>query len=240
MISDNIFLGERITDWHAPAYPKNLFFEGQHAVCAPLSSIQHADELFSAFQTDKNDIIWRYLPYGPFLDIDDFKNWLLTVENQADPYFFAIKNKAINQFCGMASFLRIKPQDGAIEVGHINFSPLLQNTIAATEAMFLMMQWVFETGYRRYEWKCNSLNKKSCHAAQRLGFSYEGIFRQATIVKGYNRDTAWFAMIDKEWMAIKAAFQQYLHDNNFNNHGQQKQSLRMLIRPLLFKTNLDN
>ena len=117
---------------------------------------------------------------------------------------------------GIASYLRIHPAEGSIEVGHIHFSTLLQRTTSATESMFLMMQWAFEAGYRRYEWKCNALNQASRKAAQRLGFSFEGIFRQMMIVKGRNRDTAWFAAIDSEWPALKTAFKHYLDEKNFD------------------------
>ena len=132
---------------------------------------------------------------------------------------------------GVASFLRIDPANGSIEVGHINYSPLLQRTIAATEAMYLMMQHVFEQGYRRYEWKCNALNLPSRLAAQRLGFSYEGVFRQAAVVKGRNRDTAWYAMIDAEWPALQAAFRQWLDSENFDAEGKQRTPLATFTSP---------
>ncbi len=141
---------------------------------------------------------------------------------------------------GIASFLRINPAQGLIEVGHINYSPLLQKTTEATEAMFLMMKWVFDNGYRRYEWKCNALNLKSRRAAQRLGFSYEGVFRQMTISKGRNRDTAWFAIIDKEWTEIEKCFDQFLSESNFDNNGKSKVSLTSLTESLLYKVdNMD-
>ena len=140
---------------------------------------------------------------------------------------------------GIASYLQISPDDGSIEVGHIHFSPLLQRTTEATEAMYLMMQWAFDAGYRRYEWKCNAKNAKSRAAAQRLGLSYEGVFRQATISKGQNRDTAWFAAIDKEWPALKQALQPYLHKTTYQPGGTSL-SLRELTKPALYKQdNLD-
>ena len=133
----------------------------------------------------------------------------------------------------MASYLRIDPNSGSIEVGGINFSPLLQRKPAATEAMYLMMKHAFELGYRRYEWKCNALNAPSRKAAQRLGFSYEGIFRQALVVKGRNRDTAWYAAIDSEWPALDAAFSQWLSVDNFDALGIQKTKLSALTSPIL-------
>ncbi|HBQ37316.1 MAG TPA: hypothetical protein DD729_10875 [Rhodobacteraceae bacterium] len=144
--------------------------------------------------------------------------------------FYAVKNLKTGNFEGVASFLRISPDAGSIEVGHINFAKPLQRSRAATEAMFLMMQWVYDAGYRRYEWKCNALNTGSRRAAERLGFSHEGIFRQAGISKGRNRDTAWYASIDTEWPALKSAFETWLSDTNFDANGQQKESLSDLTR----------
>ncbi len=142
-----------------------------------------------------------------------------------DPFFYAIRNLESGHWQGVASYLRIAPEAGSIEVGHINFSPALQRSRAATEAMFLMMQWAFEAGYRRYEWKCDARNLPSRRAAQRLGLSYEGIFRQASVVKGRNRDTAWFAAIDSEWPALKEAFTAWLSPSNFDSAGRQKERL---------------
>ena len=142
-----------------------------------------------------------------------------------DVIFFAIRDLATGQLGGVASFLRIAPNQGSIEVGNIAISPKLQKTTAATEAMYLMMKWAFEAGYRRYEWKCNALNHPSRCAAQRLGFSFEGVFRQALVVKGRNRDTAWFAMIDKDWPALKEAFEAWLSQKNFTQDGEQKERL---------------
>jgi len=149
----------------------------------------------------------------------------------ADPLFHAVIDRKSNKALGLASYLRIDPPAGVIEVGHIHFSPALQGTAMATEAMYLMMHRVFdELGYRRYEWKCNALNKASCRAAERLGFTFEGIFRQATIVKGRNRDTAWFSILDSEWPRAKAAFQAWLDPANFDVEGKQKRGLAELRR----------
>ena len=184
---------------------------------------------------------WVYLPYGPFETLGEYAQWIESFENGDDPVFFAIFSKKRNQAIGIASYLRINPAVGSIEVGHINFSPLLQRTTEATESMYLMMKWAFDNGYRRYEWKCNALNLKSRNAAQRLGFSYEGVFRQMTIVKGRNRDTAWFAMIDKEWERIEECFKEYLSDSNFDKENQPIISLSSLTKPILFKLdNLDS
>lgn len=226
---------EDLSHYQTPPIPSQLTLTGQNVILQPLSVTEHANALYDAFCADKENKVWDYLPYGPFAHFADYENWLTTIVNQPDPYFLAIIDKQSNQALGVASYLRIKPESGAIEVGHINYSPCLQNTTIATETMFLMMQWAFNNGYRRYEWKCNAANLKSRRAAQRLGFSYEGIFRQATIVKGKNRDTAWFAIIDKEWTQLKHCFQQYLAADNFDSEGRQKTSLSALTKPLLFQ-----
>ncbi|MEE4188657.1 MAG: GNAT family protein, partial [Roseobacter sp.] len=174
--------------------------------------------------------------YGPFATLGAYENWIEGVAADDTVAFYAIKNLETGRYEGVASFLRVNPTGGSIEVGHINFSPTLQKTRAATEAMFLMMQWAFEAGYRRYEWKCNALNTPSRRAAQRLGLSYEGVFRQASVVKGRNRDTAWFAAIDREWPQLQAAFKRWLSPANFEN-GRQVQRLSDLTAPVLVSTD---
>jgi RimJ/RimL family protein N-acetyltransferase len=150
-----------------------------------------------------------------------------------DPLFHAIIDGATGKAIGVASFMRIDLKNGAIEVGNINYSPLLQRTRAATEAMYLMMKRAFALGYRRYEWKCDSLNASSRAAAQRLGFSYEGVFRQAVVYKGRNRDTAWYAMIESEWPALDQAFTRWLDPDNFDEQGRQRLRLSDLTAPIL-------
>jgi len=202
---------------------------GQYARLSSLSSKEHAAELYSCYSG--HDQVWDFLPYGPFALASDYCNWIDKNAGQSDPVFFAIQNLDTGQWEGVASYLRITPASGSIEVGHINFSPALQQTRAATEAMYLMMQWAFSVGYRRYEWKCDAHNLGSRRAAQRLGFSFEGIFRQATVVKGRNRDTAWFAVIDAEWPALQKAFEQWLAPANFVE-GLQQTSLSALTAPM--------
>jgi RimJ/RimL family protein N-acetyltransferase len=160
-------------------------------------------------------------------------NWVSLMAAKSDPYFYAVRLLTTGRVVGVASYLRIDPGAGSIEVGHINFSPALQRTPASTEVMYLLMDWAFAAGYRRYEWKCNALNIPSRRAAERLGLSYEGIFRQAGVVKGRNRDTAWFATIDAEWPALKAAFTRWLEPDNFGPDGVQKVSLASLTAPVL-------
>ena len=218
-----------------PPHPKNIILDGRLIRLAPLNAEQHAELLFYANTQDGGAENWTYLPYGPFETVSAYAEWLQPLQTSDDPCFFTLIRKADNRPVGLASYLRISPKDGSIEVGHIHFSPLLQQTTEATEAMYLMMKWAFEAGYRRYEWKCNARNAKSRGAAQRLGLSYEGVFRQATISKGENRDTAWFAAIDSEWPALEKAFTAYLQDANFRPDGRPKVSLTQLTKPVLYK-----
>jgi len=226
-----------VEGFSAPPRPSGITLHGQTVRLEPLDPDRHAPRLYDANTTDTDDRNWAYLPYGPFHDFPSYKAWLESETGREDPVFFTIIRLSDNRPLGVASFLRINPGDGSIEVGHIHFSPLLQRTIEATEAMFLMMTWAFDSGYRRYEWKCHALNAKSRAAAQRLGLSYEGVFRQATISKGRNRNTAWFAAIDSEWPALRACFERYLSSNNFDSENRPRVSLSSLTRPLLYKTD---
>lgn len=221
-------LGDIVPDWTPPPPPEVQVLRGRYAELAVLSAEEHAALLFRAF--DGHDHIWDYMPQGPFSSASLYHRWVRDHAGKADPFFYAIRNLESGQWEGVASFLRITPEAGSIEVGFISFGPALQQTRAATEAMYLMMQWAFDAGYRRYEWKCNALNAASRRAAQRLGFSFEGVFRQATVVKGRNRDTAWFAVIDKEWPALKEAFDAWLAPSNFDADGKQKERLGDLTR----------
>ena len=195
---------------------KNLV--GKYSILKPLNFKNHAGELFKNFSLDKTNTLWTYMPYGPFKNLPLFKSYLKKNCLNKDPFFYAIYSKRLKSFCGVASYLRIKPAIGTIEVGWITYAPNLQRTVEATEAMYLMMKNVFENlGYRRYEWKCDNLNQKSKKSAQRLGFKFEGVFRQATIYKKRNRDSAWFSIIDKEWKQCKKKFKIYLKRSNFDN-----------------------
>ncbi len=216
-------VGDPVPDWVAPAFPVGDPLIGNYAHLEPLSAEKHAALLFGSY--DGQDDVWDYMPYGPFSSAAQYHRWVRDHESQNDPLFYAIRNLETDHWEGVASYLRINPESGSIEVGHINYSPALQRSRAATEAMYLMMKWAFEAGYRRYEWKCNALNMTSRRAAQRLGFSFEGVFRQAGVVKGRNRDTAWFAIIDKEWPAMKEALEAWLSPGNFTADGQQIERL---------------
>ncbi|MEP2892382.1 GNAT family N-acetyltransferase [Tateyamaria sp.] len=213
-----------VPDWTPPPMPDNtLVLNGQYCSLEPLVAEKHAALLFRAYVGQ--DHVWAYMPYGPFSSSSQYHRWMRETETDAGVEFFAVKNLESGAFEGVASFLRIAPTAGSIEVGHINFSPALQNTRAGTEALFLMMAWAFDAGYRRFEWKCDALNEGSRRAAQRLGLSYEGVFRQATVVKGRNRDTAWFAAIDAEWPALQEAFRVWLDPANFDPQGHQTERL---------------
>ena len=203
---------------------------GRYVRLMPLT-IAHAPAIFA--ESAGHDWIWDYMPQGPFATEADCAAWMAEAEASEDPFFFVIEDLELGRVTGMASYLRIAPGAGSIEVGNILMTPALQRRRAATEAMALMMAWAFDAGYRRYEWKCNALNRPSRAAAQRLGFSYEGLFRQALVVKGRNRDTAWFSVIDREWPALKGAFETWLAPENFDAQGRQKQSLSDLTAPLV-------
>jgi RimJ/RimL family protein N-acetyltransferase len=207
--------------------------EGRFCRVEPLDPERHGLALYAANALDTVGRNWTYLPYGPFRSFESYRDWLDQAAAGDDPLFFAIVDRETGRAAGVASYLRIMPESGSIEVGHLNFSPLLQRRPAATEAMFLIMELAFSLGYRRYEWKCDALNAPSRRAAQRLGFSYEGVFRQATVVKGRNRDTAWYAIIDREWPALRAAYEQWLSHANFDSEGLQRIRLSDLTRPLL-------
>jgi len=221
-------IGFALEGWEACLSPTSSVMIGQYCRLEALDVEKHGQELFDAFCSSADKKNWTYLPYGPFETYDDFQSWLTVSSANSDPLFFTIINLKTGKSVGLASYLRIEPNTGAIEVGHIHYSPLLQKTPMATEAMFLMMKRVFEEfGYRRYEWKCDTLNQPSKSAALRLGFQFEGIFRQATLYKGRNRDTAWFSILDQEWPALKQALEKWLSHDNFDKNGIQKSKLRV-------------
>lgn len=229
----NQAVGLVVKDWSSPVFPPHEVMQGQYCRLEPLAADRHAQSLYQANAMDAKGKNWTYLPYGPFSNFDSYRSWIEQCSGGRDPQFYAIIDQARGEAVGVASYLRIDPANGSIEVGGINFSPLLQRKPAATEAMYLMMAKAFDLGYRRYEWKCNALNAPSRAAAQRLGLSYEGVFRQAVVVKGRNRDTAWYAAIDQEWPALKQAFTKWLSPSNFDEKGMQRSSLSALTAPIL-------
>ena len=224
-------IGLPVTDWKVPPMPSKDPIQGSYCRLEALNPDLHAKDLFEANRHDQEGRNWTYLFQEPFANLEDYKKWISDSCLGTDPLYYAIIDTS-NKAVGIASYLRITPSAGSIEVGGINFSPLLQRTLASTEAMYLMMKRAFEMGYRRYEWKCDALNQPSRTAAQRLGFSYEGIFRQAVVYKNRNRDTAWYAIIDKEWPMLEQAFLTWLDPSNFVD-AQQKQRLSDLTAPIL-------
>ncbi|MGC2202445.1 MAG: GNAT family protein [Stellaceae bacterium] len=224
-------IGFPLPHWTARPRPPRTSMEGRYCRVEPIDPARHAAELHAANSLDKEGRNWTYLPYGPFARLEDYRLWLDRVSAGDDPLFHAIVDRNSGRAVGVASLMRIDPAAGVIEVGGINYAPPLQRTPAATEAMYLLMRRVFdELSYRRYEWKCDSLNAPSRAAAQRLGFRYEGMFRQATVYKQRNRDTCWFSILDREWPALKEAFEEWLDPANFEAAGRQRQSLSSLTQ----------
>lgn len=219
-------LGEPLTAWTAAPRPQSTTMVGRYCHLVSLKAEAHAAALYHQYAVQVDGRDWTYLPYGPFDSTDSYGSWIRSLQGDDDPMLFAVVEIVSQRPLGVSAYLRIQPAIGSIEVGHVSYSPALQRTVAATEAMYLMMQRAFdELGYRRYEWKCDALNEPSKRAAERLGFQYEGAFRQATIVKGRNRDTAWFSLLDGDWPRLRAAFDSYLAPENFDAKGRQKRAL---------------
>ncbi|MBB1491802.1 MULTISPECIES: GNAT family N-acetyltransferase [unclassified Paracoccus (in: a-proteobacteria)] len=219
-------LGAPVPDFTPPLPPGPDRIEGRFVVLERLDPARHADDLFQA--NDSHDELWDYMGYGPFTTRADYRTWQDSVALGRDPFFYALRERGTGRVAGVASFLRIDPANGVIEIGHIQFAPALQRTAAASEAIMLMIAWAFGAGYRRVEWKCNALNAASMRAAGRYGFAYEGIFRNHMVIKGRNRDTAWWAITDTDWPAIAAANAEWLSPGNFDAHGRQRRGLRAI------------
>jgi RimJ/RimL family protein N-acetyltransferase len=226
-------IGAPLPGWKAPPRPPRTAMAGRYCRVEPVDAARHADDLYRANAADPGKRNFTYLTIGPFDSFEAYREWMAAAKQSEDPLFHAIVDMETGKAAGIASFMRIDTKNGVIEVGNLNYSPLLQRKRAATEAMYLMMKRAFELGYRRYEWKCDSLNAASRAAAQRLGFSYEGIFRQATIYKGRSRDTAWYAMIDSEWPEFDRAYTRWLDPANFDAQGKQRVRLSDLTAPIL-------
>ena len=207
--------------------PARIRLPGRYVSMEPLDPDTHGDGIWKASGGEANAHLWQWMPDGPFPDREGFDTSLANKKASEDPLFFAIVDTVTGEALGMASFLRIDPRHRVIEVGSIMYGPALQRSRQGTEAMFLMMRYAFdELGYRRYEWKCNALNEPSRRAALRYGFQFEGIFRQHMIIKGQNRDTAWFSILDSEWPTLKAGFERWLDPTNFDATGNQLTPLR--------------
>jgi RimJ/RimL family protein N-acetyltransferase len=200
---------------------------GSRVRLEPVDPARHAADLHAASLGDPR--LWDYLPYGPFADVEGLREHLARQAASEDPLFFAVVDAATGRAAGIVSYLRIEPAHGVIEIGHIWFGGPLQRTPAATETIYLLARHAFDDlGNRRFEWKCDAANARSRRAAERFGFTFEGVFRQHQIVKGRNRDTAWYAMLDGEWPAIRAAFEAWLAPENFDESGAQRRSLEAL------------
>jgi len=229
-------IGAPLPGWSARPLPPRTAMKGRFCRIEPLYPGSHAEDLFAANREDTEGRNWTYLPedQGPHPSLDLYRRWTETAVSGDDPMWHAIIGAESGRAVGVAAYARIDQNSGVIEVGGINYSPRLQRRPAATDAMYLMMRRVFdELGYRCYEWKCDSLNAPSRAAALRLGFRYEGLFRQGVVYKGGSRDTAWFSVIDREWPELKSAFQHWLAPANCDATGEQRQSLSSFRRSAL-------
>ncbi|KAB2675470.1 GNAT family N-acetyltransferase [Brucella tritici] len=215
-----------LQNWTPRPKPERKVLEGRYVRLEPLDPKKHGDELFAASSVADADQRFTWLFEFPPATRDEFEPWLEKVAKSEDPLFFAVVDKASGKVAGRQTLMRIDPTHGVIEIGSIYWGPRISCKPAATEAQFLFMQYIFdELGYRRYEWKCHNENEPSKRAAERFGFSFEGIFRQHMVAKGKNRDTAWFSILDSEWPALKKAYQAWLAPENFDSDGQQKKKL---------------
>lgn len=221
---------DTLLDWKPVSPPPRSPLDGRHVRLEPLDIATHGDDLWLALQgPDSDPALWDYLPYGPFAERAPFDAWLAANQASSDPLFFTVIDKVVQRAAGLLSFLRIAPHDGCIEIGHIAFGRAMQRSPASTEAIWLLMSLAMDTlGNRRLEWKCNGRNQRSLRAAERLGFVQEGLFRQHAVIKGRNRDTAWFSIIDSEWPQCRDALQRWLSPDNFDEQGKQRQRLEAL------------
>ncbi|OHX13760.1 GNAT family N-acetyltransferase [Chromobacterium sphagni] len=222
-------VGSPVPDWSGARHPPHKILAGQYCRVEPLDVARHGGQLFDALHQMPGGANWTYLSHGPFPTLESWEDWMGEHIAQGDPQFYAIVDQTDGVAIGLASYLRIAPADGSIEVGFLHFSPRLQRSRLATEAMYLMMREAFALGYRRYEWKCDAQNSPSVKAALRLGFTFEGLFRQARTNKGRNRDTAWFSILDHEWPARRAALESWLDEQNFDGEGRQRCSLAQIV-----------
>lgn len=218
-------IGEELVDWQPRQHPARVVLNGRYCRLEPLR-VEHAGALFAAYQQAEDTRSWTWLLREPDTTVAEYSQWIASVCELSDPIHFAVIDNQTQLPVGSLALMRIDPRNGVVEVGHVHFSPLMSRSPLSTEAQYLLMRYVFdELGYRRYEWKCNSLNEPSRRAALRLGFQYEGRFRQALVVKGHNRDTDWFSILDKEWQTLDCAFQNWLATDNFTADGKQIRSL---------------
>lgn len=221
-------IGEPLPEWTPRPQPERVTLSGRFCRLEPLDCARHYEDLLAAYGSAEDGRDWTYMFSGPF-SAPALRDYLTQAEASRDPLHFAVIDLCSGRASGTLALMRIEPAHGVIEVGHVAFSPALKRTPLSTESHFLLMRYAFdELGYRRYEWKCDSLNEPSRKAAQRLGFSYEGVFRQAIVYRGRSRDTAWFSIIDGEWPALRQAFESWLNADNFDEAGVQRHSLSNL------------
>ncbi|MCO6048787.1 GNAT family N-acetyltransferase [Mesorhizobium sp. RP14(2022)] len=217
---------DNLSNWRGAPVPERVVLEGRYVRLEPLSAAAHGDDLFEASSIADIGERFRWLFENPPESREAFEAWLQKAEASADPLFFAVIDKASGKVAGRQTLMRIDAANGVAEIGNIYWGPLVSRKPAATEALFLFASYIFDRlGYRRFEWKCNNRNEPSKRAAERFGFTHEGVFRQHMVVKGENRDTAWYAMIEKDWPAIRAGFEAWLSPENFGDEGQQKRRL---------------
>ena len=219
-------VGFPLPDWRPPPLPTHEVIEGRWARLEPLDADRHATHIYGAVRMDPEGRNWTYSPAGPFSGLADFAAWLRGISSSEIPMWFAIVDRSRREALGFASYFEADPTNGVIEIGGVHFTEPLKRTVAATEAMYLMLKTVFDLGYRRCEWRCDALNGPSRAAAERLGFSFEGVFRQHWVYNERNRDTAWHSMIDSEWADTRPAFEEWLDPANFDAIGIQRNRLR--------------
>ncbi|MDM2740151.1 GNAT family protein [Citrobacter sp. Cu096] len=224
-------IGMSLSDWRGAPFPEAQQITGRYCQLERINAARHAKGLYEAYCEASDFRDWTYLPVGPFETFDAFFVYLKKIEEQTDPMHFAVIDLASMKPVGTFALMRIDPSNGVIEVGHISYSPLMKRTRASTEVMSLVLKYVFEDlGYRRFEWKCDALNAPSREAAERFGFSFEGIFRQAIVTRGRNRDTAWYSIIDGEYPTLRSAYDMWLDEGNFDNQGRQIKRLAELMK----------
>ncbi|MFE0104847.1 GNAT family N-acetyltransferase [Streptomyces sp. NPDC059009] len=222
-------VGEPLPGWTPRPAPDRVDLEGAYCRLEPLDAARHADELHAAYATESDGRNWTYLPAGPFESADDYRRWAEGAARSTDPLHYTVIDRATGRAVGTMALMRHDPANGVVEVGYVVFSPLLQRTPISTEAQYLLMAYAFDKlGYRRYEWKCDALNAPSRKAAERLGFTFEGVFRQALVYRGRNRDTAWYSIVDGEWPLLREGFGRWLAPENFHEDSRQKHSLTEL------------
>lgn len=230
-------IGRPVHEWKGAAPPNRTVMSGRYCRLEPLVATTHARQLFEANAADRDETMWTYLPYGPFRSFDEYHEWVESRSQRADPQFYAVISGESGVPVGVAAYLRIDAANGSIEIGGLAYAPALQATRASTEVAYLLLDRAFELGYRRVEWKCDACNVASRRAAQRFGMSFEGVFRQSSVVKGRNRDTAWYSVLDCEWPPLSAAFRGWLAPTNFTAAGHQLRRLSTVTRALLIATD---